>query len=177
MNGQRGLPGFITPKVLLILLGVAIVVGGVVSVMSSHRVVGGGDRSQELRAEVLEMIRKGYQDYIAENSQSASANMTVIANYFNYTQQVTDGMALGDNRCMDEDLTCYRLPEGGVLGFDPKDTFPGEGGDDALLLQYDPDGVGTLGKPSTLVLFYDGRVGAYSAGVKVAGTSRVRPIR
>jgi hypothetical protein len=154
-----------------------VVVVGVVSVMSSHRVVGGGDRSEALRAEVLAMIRKGYQDYVAENSQSSSATLMVIANYFNYTQQVTDGMALGDNRCMDEDLTCYRLPEGGVLGFDPKDTFPGEGSQDALLLQYDPDGVGTLGKPSTLVLYYDGRVDGYSAGVKMAGTSRVRPIR
>ncbi|MFM7468986.1 MAG: hypothetical protein ACKO37_05760 [Vampirovibrionales bacterium] len=118
----------------------------------------------QLQQETLDMLEKAYTQFTEDNGTQASMKASELLAYLSYTVQVTDGFLMGSTRCTEEELTCYRLHNGGVIGFDTKSSFTGTSPEDVLLFQYDADGSGTLAHTITLAITLEGKVNLYKGG-------------
>lgn len=114
-----------------------------------------------LSQETIDMIEQGYRQFTEDNGVQAQDKASDLLPYLQYTVQVTDGFLMGQNRCEDDGLACYRLHNGGVLGMEASATFTGNRPEDILLFQYDADGSGTLSRTVTLALTREGHLGVY----------------
>jgi prepilin-type N-terminal cleavage/methylation domain-containing protein len=153
---------------------IALAILGVIATFTIPKLLNSATSGQStsIAKEVASMVSGSFAAYQQNNTLAAAATAGALTQYMNYVSVDTSGNSYGftgSGLCSTvASVTCLQLHNGGVLEFDPTNTFGGSGTTNAVYFNIDPDGAGPL-TGATFIQYYNGRL--TTAGNALAGTA------
>ena len=151
------------PAFTLAELLIALAILGVIATFTIPKILDTGSNNQysAMGKEVAGVISEAYQNYKRQNGATASTGSADLTPFINYvrvdtTTTIDNNPSAGDLLCAGNE--CLLLHNGGMLWYNPVETFNETASTNAVLFVFDPDGQASANESVKFFLDYNGRL-------------------
>jgi prepilin-type N-terminal cleavage/methylation domain-containing protein len=155
---------------------IALAILGVIATFTIPKVLNaaGSGQSTAIAKEAASMVSGSFSSYQLNNTLAAAVTAGALTQYMNYVSVDTSGNSYGftgSGLCSTvASVACLKLHNGGVLEYNPTNTFGGTTTTNALVFNIDPDGAGPL-TGATFIQYYNGRLTTGGAAASLTATN------
>jgi prepilin-type N-terminal cleavage/methylation domain-containing protein len=154
---------------------IALAILGVIATFTIPKILNSASSSQStaIAKEAASMVSGSFSSYQLNNTLASGTTAGALTQYMNYVAVDTSSSSYGftgSGLCSTTaSVACLKLHNGGILEYNPTNTFNGTTTTNALYFNIDPDGAGSL-TAASFVQYYNGRLTTGGAAASSAAS-------